>query len=42
MTLNEYIFEYMAQLELYWTGQDSSLSFHDFCKEEYKNGTFIK
>jgi len=44
MNLDEYIFKYMAQLELYWTGQDKDLSmtFHDFCKEEYKNRTFLK
>ena len=43
MTLDEYIFKYMAQLELYWTGQDKHLSmtFHNFCKEEYENGTFL-
>ena len=44
MTLDEYIFKYMAQLELYWTGQDKHLSmtFHNFCKEEYENKTFLE
>ena len=44
MNLDEYIFKYMEQLNLYYTGQDKDLSmtFYNFCKEEYENGTFLK